>query len=525
MTRTHLYRFSLLGVASIFLLLAGTIEGVSGGEATAVIHGQQDGGTISRHIYGHFAEHLGRCIYDGIWVGEDSEIPNTGGVRTDIIDALKKIRIPNLRWPGGCFADDYHWRDGIGPRDERPKTINIHWGQVIENNAFGTHEFLDLCEELGAEPYIAGNMGSGTPEEMRDWIEYMTYDGDSDLANLRRANGRQEPWKVKYFGVGNENWGCGGNMRPEVYADIYRRFAVYCRDFSGNRLVRIGCGPSGHDRNWSKVVMGRAGQHMQGYSLHYYTLNAQWHDKQSAAGFPEEKWLGILKECLRMEEAVKIASEEMDRVDRDKRIKLYVDEWGTWYRTEPGHPGYSLYQQNTLRDALVAALTFHIFHQHNHRVHMANIAQTVNVLQSMILTDGKKLLLTPTYHVFDMYQVHQDATHLPIDLSTPDYTLGDQSMPALSLSASRDKYGKTHVSIVNAHAREPFSLSCDLEGIEADSVTGRILSADQLDAHNTFDNPNNLQPASFDGASISSGKLKVDLPARSVVVLQLSGNK
>lgn len=508
-------------VAFSFFLLCGMSKLAKAGEATAVIHGDQDGGKISRHIYGHFAEHLGRCIYDGIWVGEDSEIPNTGGVRNDIIEALKAIQIPNLRWPGGCYADDYHWRDGIGPQSDRPKRINIHWGGVKETNAFGTHEFLDLCELLGAEPYVAGNLGSGTPQEMRDWIEYMTYDGDSELANLRRANGREKPWKVKYFGVGNENWGCGGSMTPEYYADVYKRFAVFCRNFSGNRLVRIGCGANGHDRNWSKVVMSRAGRQMQGLSLHYYTLDAPWNSKQSAIGFQENNWIGILGDALRMEDAIQIASEEMERVDPRKRVKLYVDEWGTWYQCEPGHPGWGLYQQNSIRDALVAGLTFHIFHQHNERVHMANIAQTVNVLQAMILTQGEKMLLTPTYHVFEMYKVHHDATHLPIDLKTSDYALGERSIPAISMSASRDSAGKVHLSIVNTHASEAMKLECSLNGIETTSVSGRILTGDKLDSHNTFDQPEQVNPENFEGAKIESGKLQVQVPARSVVVLEL----
>ena len=493
------------------------------GEAKVIIHADQDGGKIPRHLYGHFAEHLGRCIYDGIWVGEDSPIPNTRGIRTDIIEALKAIDIPNLRWPGGCYADDYHWRDGIGPRDQRPKRVNMHWGQVTDTNAFGTHEFLDLCELLGAEPYIAGNVGSGTPQEMRDWIEYMTYDGDSELADLRRANGREKPWKVKYFGVGNENWGCGGNMTPEVYADVYKRFATFCRDFSGNRLVRIGCGPNGHDRNWSRVVMQRAGRQMQGMSLHYYTLSAPWNKKLTATGFQEDKWFGILESTLRMDDAIRIASEEMDKVDDRKRIGLFVDEWGTWYRTEPGHPGYGLYQQNTLRDALVAGLTFHIFQDHIDRVHMANIAQTVNVLQAMILTEGEKMVLTPTYHVFDMYKVHQDATKLPVELTTPDYSYGDASMPALSVSASRKAEGVTHVTIVNAHASEPMRLACELPGMTPSAVSGRILTAEELDAHNTFDSPTVVRPASFEGATIEGGSLSVEVPPHAVIVLEVKG--
>lgn len=497
------------------------ISSASAQDAKAVIHGDQDGGVISRHIYGHFAEHLGRCIYDGLWVGEDSPIPNTGGVRTDVIDALKAAEIPNLRWPGGCYADDYHWRDGVGPRDERPRRINIHWGQVIETNAFGTHEFLDLCETLGAEPYLAGNLGSGTPQELRDWIEYITFDGDSELANLRRKNGRDKPWKLTYLGVGNENWGCGGNMRPEYYADLYRRFAVFCRDFGDNRLVRIACGPSGFDRNWNEVVIDRIGRRMQGYSLHYYTLSAPWSDKRPATGFDEEAWIGILSDSLQMTEIIADAAEELDKVDERKRIGVFVDEWGTWYRGEPVTPGYALYQQNSLRDALVAGLTLHIFHDNNDRVRMANIAQTVNVLQAMVLTEGEKLLLTPTYHVFEMYKVHQDATRLPVELETSDYEHGDKSMPALSVSASRDSEGVVHVSIVNADAKNTVSFRGELEGIDATRVTGRVLTAQELDTHNTFDAPEQLVPTAFNGATLSDGELRLDAPPRSVLVLEL----
>ncbi len=491
-------------------------------EASAAIHGDKPSGVISRHLYGHFAEHLGRCIYDGIWVGKDSDIPNTDGVRTDVVEALKAIQIPNLRWPGGCYADDYHWRDGVGPHAERPKRVNIHWGQVVDTNEFGTHEFLNLCELLGAEPYLAGNVGSGTPEELRDWVEYITFPGDSALANQRRANGRDKPWKLTYLGIGNENWGCGGDMRPEYYADLYKRYAVFCRDFGDNRLVRIACGPNGHDRRWSEVVVPSIGAKMQAYSLHYYTLAAPWSDKLPATGFQEQQWFNILRDSLRMEEAIRLAEGPLDRVDRQKRIGLFVDEWGTWYREEPGTPGYGLYQQNSLRDALVAGLTLHVFQEHNDRVRLANIAQVVNVLQAMILTDGPKMVLTPTYHVFDMYKVHQDATRLPVELESPKYEVGGESIPALSVSASRNAAGEVHVSIVNTHAHDPVTLKCKLPGIDAQRVTGRVLTADKLDAHNTFDRPEAITPAEFNGASLNDGELEVRTPPRSVVVLKLA---
>jgi alpha-N-arabinofuranosidase len=492
-------------------------------KASAMIRGGEDGGTISRHIYGHFAEHLGRCVYDGMWVGEDSPVPNTRGIRNDVIDALKATNIPNMRWPGGCFADDYHWRDGIGPRDQRPKTINLHWGQVTETNAFGTHEFLDLCELVGADPYIAGNMGSGTPDEMRDWLEYMTFDGDSELANLRRKNGRDKPWKIPFFGVGNENWGCGGNMRPEYYADLYKRYATFCWEFGGNDLTRVACGPGGSDPEWARVVMDRIGNRMQALSVHFYTVTPNWRNKTDATGFDEDQWFAVLRECLNIRGAINESGEAMDRVDPRKRIGMFVDEWGAWYDVEEGHPGSGLYQQNSIRDALLAGLTFHIFHEHCDRVKMANIAQTMNVLQSLFLTEGEKLVLTPTYHVFEMYKVHHDATLLPIELDSPAYKVEgrDGEMPAVSASASRDGDGIVHVSLVNAHARESISVSCELRDVEAKGVTGRVLTAEKLDAHNTFDNPENVKPASFDGATIDDGKLAVKLPPRSVVVLTL----
>jgi alpha-L-arabinofuranosidase len=489
--------------------------------ATVVIHGDQEAGRISRHIYGHFAEHLGRCVYDGLWVGPDSDVPNTRGIRNDVIEALKATAIPNLRWPGGCFADDYHWRDGIGPPEDRPKRINMHWGQVVDENSFGTHEFLDLCELIGADPYIAGNMGTGTPQEMRDWIEYMTYDGDSELANLRRKNGRDEPWRIPFFGVGNENWGCGGNMTPEFYSDQYRQYATFCRDFSGNRLTRVACGPGGLDQNWARVVMGRVRNQMQALSVHFYTVTPSWENKSDATGFGEAEWFAVLRECLQIERAIRESEEEMDKVDPDKRIAMFVDEWGAWYEVEEGHPDYGLYQQNSIRDAVLAGLTFHIFHEHNSRVRMANIAQTVNVLQAMMLTEDEKLLLTPTYHVFEMYQVHHDATRLELELESPDYEFDGREMPAVSASASRDEEDMVHVSLVNAHATAEVTVTCELEGIDADDVTGRILTADEVDAHNTFEEPETVKPVDFDGAEIEDGTLTVELPPRSVVVLTL----
>ncbi|MDR0731439.1 MAG: alpha-N-arabinofuranosidase, partial [Treponema sp.] len=382
----------------------------------------QDGDVkISRHIYGHFSEHLGRCIYGGYWVGNDPEaaasIPNTRGIRNDIVAALRQIRIPNLRWPGGCFADEYHWEDGIGPREGRPKMINTHWGGVTEDNSFGTHEFLDLCEQLSdpagprCEPYICGNVGSGTVQELSRWVEYCNFDGISPMAELRKKNGRDKPWKVRLWGIGNENWGCGGDMTPEFYADNYRRYACYARNYGDARLYKIACGPAGDDYNWTEVIMkNTAGTGLlNGLALHHYTVPGEWSHKGSATEFSEAEWFSTLRKALYTEELLQKHSAIMDRYDPQRKVGLVMDEWGTWYDVEPGtNPGF-LYQQNSLRDALVAGIHFNSFNNHAERLYMANIAQTINVLQSVILTEGPKMILTPTYHAFDMYKVHQDA--------------------------------------------------------------------------------------------------------------------
>lgn len=477
---------------------------------------------INKNIYGHFSEHLGRCIYGGIWVGEDSPIPNTDGIRDSIIEALRNIKIPVLRWPGGCFADEYHWKDGIGPREGRKKMINTHWGGVVENNHFGTHEFMRLCELLDCEPYICGNVGSGTVQEMQEWIEYITFDGESPMANWRRENGRDEPWKLKYFGVGNENWGCGGNMRAEYYSDVYRRYQTYIRNFGENRVYKIACGPNSDDYHWTEVLMREASRFMNGLSLHYYTVpGPSWQNKGSATEFTEDDWFITMKKTLYMEELITHHSTIMDRYDPDKRIGLIVDEWGTWYDVEPGtNPGF-LYQQNTLRDALVAGINLNIFNNHCDRVQMANIAQTVNVLQSVILTEGDKMILTPTYHVFEMYKVHQDATLLPVEINCPDYKLGEDSIPQISVSASKDGDGIIHITLCNLHPNEDVSINCELRGCTVRNVSGRILTADKINEHNTFDEPERVKPSTFNSYNITEQGLNIKIPSKSVIVLSV----
>lgn len=477
--------------------------------------------TINRHIYGHFSEHLGRCIYGGYWVGEDSSIPNTRGIRNDIVDALKEVEIPNLRWPGGCFADEYHWMDGIGPRNKRPKMINTHWGGVVEDNSFGTHEFLDLCEQLGTEPFISANIGSGTVDEMSKWIEYVTFDGESPMANLRRENGRDEPWKVRYWGIGNETWGCGGNMTPEYYSNLYRHFATFARNYGDNHLYRVAVGANSADYNWTEVLMKNAGHHMQGLSLHYYTVPRDWSNKGSATEFDEEEYFTTIEKTLFMEELITKHGAIMDKYDPKKRVGMIIDEWGTWYDVEPEtNPGF-LYQQNTMRDAIVAGINLNIFNSNADRVQMANLAQTVNVLQAVVLTEEEKMILTPTYWVFNLFKVHQNATLLPISFSSNKYKVGDREIDAVSVSASKDETGKIHITLVNADLNNDQKIDAQLLGANIKQVSGQILTADNISDHNTFDNPTKVKVEKFNGASISEGNLSVILPTNSVIMLEL----
>ncbi len=507
--------FGLLALVSPYLRAEET--------ATLTLHAGQPGAVINRNIYGQFAEHLGHCIYEGIWVGPDSPIPNTRGIRNDVVAALKNLNLPVLRWPGGCFADEYHWKDGIGPREKRPSMYNSHWGGVVENNAFGTHEFMDLVEQIGCEAYICGNVGSGSVQEMMEWVEYLTSDAQSPMANLRRANGHEKAWRVKYFGVGNESWGCGGNMTPEFYSDNFKRYNTFVKNYSPDyKIYRIACGSNGQDYKWTEELMATSAKQMNGLSLHWYTLpTGNWATKGSATNFDESKWFSTFQNTMKMETLVSKHSAIMDKYDPQKKVGLIVDEWGTWYDVEPGtNPGF-LYQQNSLRDALVAAVNFNIFHQHADRVAMTNIAQMVNVLQAMILTDKEKMVLTPTYHIFEMYKVHQDATNLPLDLVSPDYVLGENKLPAISASASKDKAGKIHVSLVNIDPNQPVTVTCTLDGATASAVTGRILTAPAMNTHNTFTAPDAVKPAAFTGATLADGKLTVKLPAKSVVVLEI----
>jgi len=522
---TTRFAFAFLTSFSVFqiqLLTADDAAVALPTKSTLVIHAEQGKNTISRNIYGQFSEHLGACIYDGIWVGEDSSIPNTRGIRNDVVAALKKIEMPVVRWPGGCFADQYHWEDGVGPRDQRPRRINASWGGVVESNAFGTHEFLDFCEQVGAAPYISGNVGSGSVEELAQWIEYMTAATNSTLSDLRRQNGRDEPWKIPFVGIGNESWGCGGQMTPEFYSDNYRRYNEFVKNFSGNRIYRIASGSNGDDTNWTEVLMRNVGTRMNGLSLHYYTLpTGNWSKKGSATVFGEADWFATLNRALHMDDLVTRHSAIMDRYDPQKKVGLIVDEWGTWYDVEPGtNPGF-LYQQNTLRDALVAGITLNIFNNHCDRVKMAAIAQLANVLQAMVLTDKEKMVVTPSYWVFEMFVPHHDAQLLPSELQSANYQFGTNAIPEISASASRDNSGKIHVTLCNLNPNQPAEVAVDLQGAKAQSITGQVLTAPAMNTHNTFDNPDAIKPMDFSAFKTTDSGFNVTLPAKSVVALEV----
>ncbi len=484
-------------------------------------------GHINPELQGHFSEHLGRCIYEGIFVGENSHIPNVKGMRTDVVEALKEIHVPVLRWPGGCFADEYHWQEGIGPKESRKKMINTHWGGVVEDNSFGTHEFMELCEQLGCKTYINGNVGSGTVQEMSEWVEYMTFKGVSPMAELRKANGHEEPWKVDYFGVGNENWGCGGNMRPEYYGDLYRRYQTYVRNYdSKNPIFKIACGANVDDYHWTDKVLETTFDHgwgfMNGMSLHYYTIpTGNWNKKGLALDFDEKDWYRTLKAALKMDELIKGHGAIMDQYDPEKKIGMIVDEWGTWYDVEPGtNPGF-LYQQNTMRDALVAGINLNLFNKHCDRVKMANIAQMVNVLQAVILTEGEKMVKTPTWHAFYMYQNHQDGELVESCVETVQAGLEkDYMVPNLTESVSVAKDGRIHVTMTNLSLTD----SQEIQGYFADStiksVKGTVLTGD-MRAHNTFENPNAVHTEDFTAVTAEGNRMTFTIPACSLLHLEV----
>ena len=511
---------ALLCAAFLTPPVAAAQQSAAGSASRYVLAADQGRDTISRHIYGQFAEHLGRLIYDGIWTRRSPSEP--WQMREDVVQALKRIKVPNIRWPGGCFADYYHWRDGVGPRESRPSVVNNNWGGVTEDNGVGTHEYIALSRALGAEPYIVGNLGSGTVQEMHDWWEYVNHPGKSPMSDLRRRNGQEEPFNVRFWGLGNEAWGCGGNMRPEYYADELRRYQSFLPAYGRVRPFRIAVGPTDDNYQWMEVLMREAGRYIDGVDLHHYTLAGSWARKGSATQFSEAEWFRSMRNVVVLDEMIRRHAAIMDKYDARKRVALIVGEWGTWHDPEPGsNPGF-LVQQNTIRDAVVAATALNIFNSHADRVRGANIAQIVNVLQAMILTQGSKMLLTPTYHVFEMYTVHHDALLLPISVSGAEwYREGTDSVPAVSASASRDRSGAVHVTLANLDPTRAHDVAIELRGTNASRATGRILTAPAMNSHNTFEQPDAVKPAPFTGARVAGNQLSVSLPAHSVVVVEL----
>ncbi len=502
-------------------------------DATVIVNADLPGPVISRHVYGHFAEHLGACIYGGFWVGEDSPLPNEGGIRSDVVAALREIAIPNLRWPGGCFADEYHWRDGIGPREARPRMVNTHWGNVEENNHFGTHEFLALCELLGADPFVVGNVGSGSVREMSEWVEYLTRAGSSPAVDQRRANGREEPWRVPFWGLGNEPWGGGGNMRPEVYADLARQYATFCRNHGDNRLYRVAAGASEDDYAWTEALMRavadmKAAQFpsrpFEAVSVHYYTLGGTWSDKGPATGFDTDSYWRTIRRARAIEPILRRHVAVMDRYDPAGEIGLVVDEWGTWWEVEPGtNPGF-LYQQNTMRDALVASLHFDVFHRLADRLVVANLAQTVNVLQSVILADAETgaLVRTPTFHVFEMNKVHHDATAVPVHVRAPQAVHVDDDGEVGTVSASASVSGGVcHVSVTNTDLETPLVATIDVRGARVGAVSGRVLAPGAVGDHNTAQRPADVAPRPLEGLESTAHAVRVTVPPHAFAVLRI----
>ncbi|MCH5239326.1 MAG: alpha-N-arabinofuranosidase [Muribaculaceae bacterium] len=513
------YLSLICGLSIIFPINAKTIDV----DITPVV--SQEKSVVAPEIYGQFAEHLGRCIYGGIWVDEDSDIPNTNGYRNDVIEAFKALEIPVLRWPGGCFADEYHWKDGIGPKNQRPTMVNSNWGGTVEDNSFGTHEFFNFCELLGIEPYLSVNVGSGTVKEMMEWIEYITAK-DGPQAKLRKENGREEPWKLKYIGIGNESWGCGGNFTPEEYSNVYRRYQTFAHDFDGNKLYKIASGASDYDYNWTDVLMKNAKNQMKGLSLHYYTV-WNWNDKGAATDFTPELYYYTLGKALEIDSVINRHAEVMDKHDPNKRVAMILDEWGTWWNVEPGtNPGH-LYQQNTMRDAMVAALTLNAFHKYSDRLKMANIAQIANVLQSMVLTQGDKMVVTPTYYVFKMYVPHQGGTFIPLEINTPYTPVKserkdfERKVPMVNATAT-EKDGTVTLSVVNTSLDDKAKVSVPLESLKVGKIeSGEILKGEKISDYNDFDSPEKVKTEIFKDAKIKNGHLEIEMPAASIVTLKL----
>jgi alpha-N-arabinofuranosidase len=530
--RTSL-RLKRLLLMVVLVMIALTAPAIAADKVAVSVDVTKAGPKIDRNIFGQFAEHLGHGIYEGVWVGPDSSIPNTRGIRNDVVAALKAIKVPNVRWPGGCFADEYHWRNGIGPADKRFVTLNPNWGGVIEPNSFGTHEFMDFVDQIGADAYVSVNVGSGTPREASEWLEYMTTAQPTTLQKERAANGHPAPYKVPYLGVGNESWDCGGNMSPEYYLSQLKIYSHFVRNFNPaqqegpRQMLKIAVGPGGEEPRfveWTETIM-KAWQHhqwswdMNGLSMHSYTVGS-FPPVYKSVGFGEADYSKILQLTLQMDGLIGKYSAIMDKYDPDKKITLVVDEWGAWYAPLPGsNPGF-LVQQNSIRDAVLASLNLNIFARHAERVRMANIAQMINVLQAMIMTDKEKMVLTPTYHVFKMYVPFQNATFVPVTFDAGTYKNGDISLPRLDAIAAKDTKGKLWLAITNVDPNQPVEIDASVSGINAKSASGETLTAPQVDSVNTFDAPNTVAPKAI-SAKAEGGKLVLTVPPKSVTVVSV----
>jgi alpha-N-arabinofuranosidase len=490
----------------------------------------KSGAKIDRNIFGQFAEHLGYGVYEGIWVGPDSKIPNTRGIRNDVVAALRDLKVPNVRWPGGCFADEYHWRKGIGTR---AVTLNPNWGGVVEPNTFGTHEFMDFIDQIGSEAYLSVNVGSGTPQEAAEWLEYLTAAQPTTLAKERATNGHPAPYKIPMLGIGNESWDCGGNMTPDYYLRQLTIYSRFVRNYNPaqrerDQMQKIAVGPGGGEARWTEwtdTIMKAWEKRqwswdMQGLSMHNYTV-INWGNKFASVGFGEKEYSQILKETLKMEDLVTKHSAIMDKYDPQKKIALIVDEWGSWYAPLPGsNPGF-LVQQNSIRDAILAALNLNIFARHADRVRGANIAQMINVLQAMIMTDQEKMVLTPTYHVFKMYVPFQDATFIPVTFNAGTYTNGDITLARVDAIAAKDTSGKFWLELTNIDPNNAVEIEVSLPVINANSATGETLTADKVDTVNTFEAPNKVTPKPI-SVKVQGGKLTIKLDPKSVTVVSIS---
>ncbi|NMC40939.1 MAG: alpha-N-arabinofuranosidase [Bacteroidales bacterium] len=504
-----------------------------GNDSTIIIkiNPEQEGPVISRHIFGHFAEHLGSGIYGGIWVGPESDIPNVRGIRKDVVEALKALRVPNVRWPGGCYADKYHWRDGIGTPEERRSRINVSWGGAPEPNTFGTHEFFDFIDQIGSEAFISANVGSGTVQESADWLEYLTATG-SALAAERARNGHPEPYKVAFWGIGNEVWGCGGPFTPQEYITELKKFATFSTNYNTDVNTQfVAVGPDSYDNysfGYAEPVMEAWAKktwtwNIHGLSLHNYTRGG-WPPVIPATGFDELQYASVIEETLRMDRFIAENRAIMDKYDPGSKVSILVDEWGTWYAPEDGTNPAFLKQQNSQRDAIVAALNFNIFTRHAERVHGANIAQMINVLQAVIFTEKEKMVLTPTYHAFRLYVPFQDAVRLPVNFNAGSYRVGGKNLPRLDVIAAKGKEGNIHVAITNIDPGNTASIEIPFEGFSIISVNGERLFASSIDAVNTFENPDNVSPKEI-SATVLDNKISVTVQPQSLTVLTIALKK